>query len=63
MKNEKRGRKMKRQGKERRGRKDVREEILTTCGIKVSSMLMVKVSPRMIPSSAEHSRMRSRGTP
>ena len=41
--NEKRGRKMKRQGKERRGRKDVREEIPTTCGIKVSSMLVVKV--------------------
>ena len=29
---------MKRQGKERRGRKDVREEIVTTCGIKVSSI-------------------------
>ena len=28
MKNEKRGRKMKRQGKERRGRKNVREEIV-----------------------------------
>ena len=28
MKNEKRGRKMKRQGEERRGRKDVREEIV-----------------------------------
>ena len=28
MKNEKRGRKMKRQGEERRGRKNVREEIV-----------------------------------
>ena len=29
---------MKIQGEKRRGRKDVREEIVTTCGIKVSSI-------------------------